>query len=45
VGIPEQGLRELNEEETQSVLSRPYIMDTVLQNMLKAREEIFRVPI
>jgi hypothetical protein len=27
------------------VLSRPYIMDTVLQNMLKAREEIFRVPI
>lgn len=45
VGIPEQGLRELNEEETQSVLSRPYIMDTVLQNMLKAREEIFRIPL
>ena len=45
VGIPEQGIRELNEQETNSVLSRPDIMDIMLQNMLKSREEIVRLPV
>lgn len=45
VGIPEQGIRELNERDAQAVLSRPDIMDTVVQNMLKSREELIRVPV
>lgn len=45
VGIPEQGIRELNEQETNSVLSRPDVMDIMLQNMLKSREEIVRLPV
>ena len=45
MGIPEQGIRELNERDTQALLSRPDIMDTVVQNMLKSREELIRVPV
>lgn len=45
VWLPEQWVRELNEKESQAVLSRPEIMDVFLQNMFKSREEIFRLPL
>lgn len=43
--LPPQWIRQLDETERKAIMSRPEIMDGMMQNMLKSREEMLRIPL